>query len=97
MPFIEVQGKTLRVSGDMTLENVDALLTESRNAFTSENLEIDLSGVTEVDSTGVSLLFEWLRQAHGRNASLVFINVPPNLVNMATLYGVLDIIPQHHH
>lgn len=97
MPFIEVQGKTLRVSGDMTLDNVDALLAESRNAFTSENLEIDLSGVTEVDSTGVSLLFEWLRQAHSRNASLVFVNVPPNLVNMATLYGVLDIIPQQHH
>lgn len=97
MPFIEARGNTLRVSGAMTLENVDALLGESVEAFTSDNMEIDLSGVSEVDSTAVSLMFEWLRQARSRNARLVFVNVPPNLVNMATLYGVLDIIPQHHH
>lgn len=81
----------------MTLENVDALLAESKALFNSGNLEVDLSGVSDVDSTAVSLIFEWLRQAHSRNTSLVFVNVPPNLANMATLYGVLDIIPQHQH
>lgn len=81
----------------MTLENVNALLEESNAAFTAENLEMDLAGVSEVDSTAVSLMFEWLRQAHKRNISLTFVNLPSNLVNMATLYGVLDIIPQHHH
>lgn len=81
----------------MTLENVNALLEESNAAFTAENLELDLAGVSEVDSTAVSLMFEWLRQAHKRNISLTFVNLPSNLVNMATLYGVLDLIPQHHH
>jgi phospholipid transport system transporter-binding protein len=81
----------------MTLENVNALLEESNAAFTAENLEMDLAGVSEVDSTAVSLMFEWLRQAHKRNISLTFVNLPSNLVNMATLYGVLDLIPQHHH
>lgn len=81
----------------MTLENVDALLNESANAFTSANMEVDLSGVSEVDSTAVGLLFEWLRKAHNLNTSLVFVNVPSNLVSIATLYGVLDLIPQHHH
>ena len=65
--------------------------------FTAENLELDLSGVSEVDSAAVSLMFEWLRQAHKRNISLTFVNLPSNLVNIATLYGVLDLIPQHHH
>lgn len=96
MPFIEVKGNTLYVSGDMTLQNVDALLAESKAALTTGNLAVDLSGVQEVDSVGVSLLFEWLRQAGSRNSRLEFVNVPPNLVNMATLYGVLDIIPHHH-
>lgn len=81
----------------MTLENVNALLEESNAAFTAENLEMDLAGVSEVDSTAVSLMFEWLRQAHKRNISLTFVNLPSNLVNMAALYGVLDLIPQHHH
>ncbi|HSI22105.1 MAG TPA: STAS domain-containing protein [Methylophilaceae bacterium] len=97
MSFIESQGSTLRVSGAMTMENVDAVLDESEAALTSPNLEMDLSGVTEVDSTAVSLMFEWLRQAHSRNISLTFVHLPSNLVNMATLYGVLDLIPQHHH
>jgi len=97
LPFIESQGSTLRISGAMTLENVNAVLGESEAAFTSANLEMDLSGVTEVDSTAVSLMFEWLRQAHSRKISLTFVNLPPNLVNMATLYGVLDLIPQNHH
>ena len=97
MPLIEAQGNTLRISGAMTLENVDALLDESAAAFTADNMQVDLAGVSDVDSTAVSLMFEWLRQAHSRNTSLVFVNVPPNLVSIATLYGVLDLIPQHHH
>jgi phospholipid transport system transporter-binding protein len=97
VPLIETQGNKLRISGAMTLENVDALLNESANAFTSANMEVDLSGVSEVDSTAVGLLFEWLRKAHNLNTSLVFVNVPSNLVSIATLYGVLDLIPQHHH
>jgi phospholipid transport system transporter-binding protein len=97
LPFIETQGNTLRISGAMTLENVNALLNETSSAFTSDNMQVDLSSVSEVDSTAVSLLFEWLRQARARNTSLVFVNVPPNLVSIATLYGVLDLIPQHHH
>jgi phospholipid transport system transporter-binding protein len=97
LSFIEAQGSKLRVSGAMTIDNVHALLDESKAAFNSENLEMDLSGVSDVDSTAVSMMFEWLRQAHSRNISLVFVNLPSNLVNMATLYGVLDLIPQHDH
>lgn len=81
----------------MTMESVNALLAESNGIFAADNLEMDLSAVSDVDSAAISLLFEWLRQAHSRNASLVFVNLPSNLVNMATLYGVLDLIPQHTH
>jgi phospholipid transport system transporter-binding protein len=97
LSLIESQGNTLRVSGAMTMENVNVLLDESDTAFSAGNLEMDLAGVSEVDSTAVSLLFEWLRRAHSRDISLVFVNLPSNLVNIATLYGVLDLIPQHHH
>lgn len=81
----------------MTIDNVEALLDESRAAFAGDALQVDLSGVSEVDSIGVSLLFEWVRQAHSRNIRLSYVNLPPNLINMATLYGVLDLIPQHTH
>lgn len=81
----------------MTLESAGALLTESKVVFAADNLEMDLSGVSEVDSAALSLLFEWLRQAHGSGVSLVFVNLPPNLTSLATLYDVLDLIPQHTH
>lgn len=97
MPQIEKIGDSLRVSGAMTVENVNALLAESNAMFSAKNLQMDLAAVDEVDSAAISLLFEWLRQAHARKTRLVFVNLPSNLVSLATLYGVLDLIPQHTH
>lgn len=97
MPLIEQIGDSLRVSGAMTVESVHALLAESNAMVAADNLQMDLSAVDEVDSAAISLLFEWLRQARARNARLVFVNLPANLVSLATLYGVLDLIPQHTH
>ena len=54
---------------------------------------VDLAGVTEVDSSAVSLLLEWRRQVKG--AALRFANLPPALKSLADLYGVaFDLIPQ---
>lgn len=98
MPQLVKDGNRIRVSGNMTVETVNALLAESAGLFgTATDLEMDLAGVSEVDSTAVSLLFAWLRQAHACNASLVFVNLPANLASLATLYGVLELIPQHTH
>jgi phospholipid transport system transporter-binding protein len=97
MALIRKNGNCLQVQGAMTMENVNALLAESAPVFDSNNLEMDLSAVPDVDSAAISLLFEWLRQAHARNASLVFVNLPSNLASLASLYGVLDLIPHHQH
>jgi phospholipid transport system transporter-binding protein len=80
------------VSGPITVDQVNALLEESR-ALTIPG-EIDLGQVTEVDTTAVSLLFEWQRQAQASQSAIRFINLPDNLVSLARLYGVSDFIPQ---
>lgn len=97
MPQIEQNGSRLSVRGAMTMESVGALLDESRALFSGGSLAMDLAGVDEVDSAAVSLLFAWLRQAGENNVSLVFVNLPANLASLATLYGVLDLIPQPAH
>lgn len=97
MAQIEKNGTRLIVHGAMTMGNVNALLIESRTFFSSKQLEMDLSAVDEVDSAAISLLFEWLRQARVSNVNLVFVSLPANLATLATLYGVLDLIPQHTH
>jgi phospholipid transport system transporter-binding protein len=40
----------------------------------------------------VALLLEWRRQAAARGKRLEFVNLPPNLLALADLYGVAEII-----
>ena len=82
------------VSGPMTVANVNALLDESGALSTPK--EIDLGQVSDVDTTAVSLLFEWQRQAHAHKSKVTFTNLPDNLVSLAKLYGVSELIPQAH-
>ena len=53
----------LRVSGPLNLDNLCAVLSESRPHFARRDWIVDLSGITDVDSTALSLLFEWQREA----------------------------------
>jgi len=85
------------ISGAMTMAEVNDLLAQSTGLENSRDTEIDLAEVTEVDTSAISLLFEWLRQARSHKSKVTFYNLPQNLVNLATLYGVLDLIPQAHH
>lgn len=82
------------ISGDLLLDDIEGLLAHHAVIADSGNLEIDMSGVSEVDSATISLLFEWLRQAKGNKCELVYTNLPVNLTSLAALYGVLDLIPQ---
>lgn len=85
------------MSGDVTVNQVDSLLAESRALTLPATLEIDLGHVQEVDSVALSLIFEWVRQAQAAKAAISIVHVPDTLTSLATLYGVLDLIPQSSH
>ena len=91
--MIVKDGAGFRVQGPITMRNVVALLDEGRRLFADGQVVVDLSEVSEVDSTAVSLLLQWLREAGGRGQRLEFRNLPPNLRSLATLYGVTELIP----
>jgi phospholipid transport system transporter-binding protein len=82
----------LRVSGPVTLANSAVLAAEAEQYF-SGTLVVDLSAVTEVDSSALSLLFEWQRAAQRRQCKVSFCNLPASLSSLAELYGVTDLIP----
>lgn len=92
MVQIVQEGNCWRVSGPMTVEKVNALLDES--GALPLPAEIDLKQVSEVDTTAISMLFEWQRKAQAQNNKITFLNLPDNLVSLARLYGVSDLIPQ---
>ena len=76
----------------MTIANVRSLLSEGARQIQGPEITIDLAGVTEVDSTAVSLLLEWRRQAAGANRTLRYVNLPANLKSLAELYGVSELL-----
>lgn len=97
MAQITQDGSRWLVSGAMTVAQMNALLAESAALAATDQVEIDLKAVSDVDTTAISLLFEWLRQAYARKSKVVFSNLPQNLTSLATLYGVLELIPQSTH
>src|SRR5689334_20888338 len=61
----------LAVSGTVTIENVVAVMEQGIALFDRQDLTIDMAGVTEVDSSTVSLLLEWQREALHRGHPLL--------------------------
>ncbi len=69
-----------------------ALIEKTKNFNWSDSVQIDLSQVKHVDTSALSLIFEFKRNAK-RNNQIVTINTPPkNLLKLAKLYGVEDLI-----
>ncbi len=83
---------TLRLTGPLTLNTVKSLFDRGLPQGRSR-LVVDLSAVEAVDSAAVSLLLSWLREARRRNVTLCFNSIPENLISLARLYGVADLLP----
>ncbi len=92
--MIERDGNQLRLRGALTIASVTALCEAGKQQFGDGDLVIDLAAVTEVDSTALSLLFEWRRAAQGKNLQLSFRNLPESLKSLAGLYGVADLVAE---
>ncbi|OIQ86637.1 hypothetical protein GALL_315250 [mine drainage metagenome] len=93
MALIEQQGQRLVIRGAMTVETVGTLLNESLPLLAAD-VEIDLGEVDDVDSSAISLMFEWLRLAQDRKVAVTYANLPSTMISLAKLYEVLEIIPQ---
>jgi phospholipid transport system transporter-binding protein len=90
--MITCDGGRCAVVGPLTLANAAQLAEEGRRMFVAERVLVDLEGVTEVDSAGVSLLLEWRRAASGANRQIEFVHLPANLKSLAALYGVVELL-----
>ena len=86
-------GSRLRVQGAINMGNVKSLLEAGLQQLNPELKEIDFSGLNEVDSSAISMVLEWLRVSRSRNLQLRVVNMPENMKSLASLYGVLELIP----
>jgi phospholipid transport system transporter-binding protein len=90
--MIECTDGRCTLKGAVTLENALALREQGLRLLTAPEVSLDLAGVTEVDSTALSLLFEWRRAALAANRRIRYVNLPENLTSLARLYGVTELV-----
>jgi phospholipid transport system transporter-binding protein len=91
---IRVEGERLYLSGPATLATAAQLLEEARGPLEAGVRAIDLGEVTEVDSSLLAVLFAWMRAAKQRDRSLSLARLPADLMSLAQLYGVAELLPQ---
>lgn len=80
------------VQGPITLGRAVALLAQGNGLFTAPQVTVDLGAVTDVDSSALSLLLEWRREAGRNGRSIRYLNLPANLKSLADLYGVTELL-----
>ena len=80
------------IEGPVTADNVLTLLAQGAQQLTGPHMTVDLSGVTEVDSTALSLLLEWRREAIRNGREVRFRNLPASMKSLAELYGVTELL-----
>ena len=90
--MITCSGDRCTLQGPVNMANVESLLEEGGRRIAGSQVTIDLSGVTEVDSSALSLLLEWRRRALQAGRTVRYVNVPANLRSLAELYGITELL-----
>jgi len=93
--MIRVAGDCVEVSGPMTMSDAAVLLAEGEAAIASSSASFDLAAVTDLDSSCLAVVFGWMRAAQAGGKSLRLLNPPQNLLSLAAVYDVADLLPPH--
>ena len=92
--MITREGERLVVRGPVTITTVPALFEKGLQHLGSEDLLVDMSAVKVVDSAAVSMLLGWTRAAQRGQHNLRVTGLPEDLLSLAHLYGVDELLPQ---
>jgi len=65
-----------KLSGDITIEKIPSLIDLIKKQKIDKKTTIDLSKVTSIDTSTLSLIFELQRQAKKTQSQFIFKNLP---------------------
>lgn len=87
-------GGRYALSGELSFATVPGLWRAGGGVFDQgEAVRLDLGGITRVDSAGIALLIELTRTVRRRGGELVLEHAPPQLMAIAELSGLEDVLP----
>jgi phospholipid transport system transporter-binding protein len=87
-------GEWMTVHGSLNIETVPALFEAGLQHLAGEDFQVDFSQVDSVDSAAVSMLLGWTRAAQRIQHDLRVKGLPEDLLSLARLYGVAELLPQ---
>lgn len=82
------------LSGQLNMSTVPALFETGLKHLHGEDLLVDFSQVESVDSAAIGMLLGWSRAAQRNQRSLRVMNLPEDLLSLARLYGVDELLPR---
>lgn len=88
------EGEPLVLQGHLTMETVPAWFAAGLQHLGGEDLLVDCSQVESVDSAAVGMLLGWSRAAQRSERMLRVVGLPADLMSLARLYGVAELLPQ---
>lgn len=91
--MISRENDRIYVQGSVTFDNVTTITQQGIALFDGSNVVIDLVKVVEVDSSIVSLMLEWSREANRQQHQIHFINLSESLLSLVRLYGIEECLP----
>jgi phospholipid transport system transporter-binding protein len=82
------------LTGPLTFETVSQLFRRMEQASpgTAPIEQIDLAGVSAIDSAGLALLLEWQSRARSFGGRLALHNAPESLLRLARLCEAVDLL-----
>ncbi len=89
----------LSLGTSLTNQNAAAVLRDGLARVAQGEVQVDCTGLAQVDSSAVAVLLAWNRAAAARSQALSLRGVPPQLSQLASLYGVdglLGLAPRPH-
>ena len=92
MEFTKAENNTWVLSGSLTFENISKVIDKAKDFSWRHSVNLDLSGVGDVYTSLLALIFHWKRLAKVNKKNVFISAAPENLMKLARLYGAEEFI-----
>ncbi|MGH8545957.1 MAG: STAS domain-containing protein, partial [Gammaproteobacteria bacterium] len=72
---------------------VPSILDRGAGMFTDSSVVVDLKAVARIDSAGLALLVNWVRESRRHKVAIRFQNIPARMLAIAKICGVDKVLP----
>src|SRR5690242_2980347 len=82
------------LSGRIDLNNVKDLCLQGLELIDRmSTVRVNLAAVTQVDSSSLAMLIDWIRKARTQHKDIVLINMPQTMLDLGRVCGLDTILP----